>query len=90
MCIRDRLYLAIAASILGYSLWSYLLQHYPAGQVAPLTLGVPVVGIICADYFLSEAISSSQWIGITLVMFGLLINTFGSKIAGHLKQYRLS
>jgi len=39
------LYLALAASILGYSLWSYLLTHYPAGQVAPLTLGVPVVGI---------------------------------------------
>lgn len=46
------MYLAIAASILGYSLWSYLLTHYPAGQVAPLTLGVPVVGIFCASFFL--------------------------------------
>lgn len=82
------LYLAIAASILGYSLWSYLLQHYPAGQVAPLTLGVPVVGIICADFFLSETIGASQWLGITLVMFGLLINTFSGKLVGRFKRYR--
>lgn len=72
-------YLAIAASILGYSLWSYLLTHYPAGQVAPLTLGVPVVGIICAAIFLEEVISFQQTIGIVLVMLGLLVNAVGGK-----------
>jgi O-acetylserine/cysteine efflux transporter len=71
------LYLAIAASILGYSLWSYLLSHYPAGQVAPLTLGVPVVGIFCASFFLDESISQQQYIGIALVMLGLVINAVG-------------
>ena len=72
-------YLAIAASILGYSLWSYLLSHYPAGQVAPLTLGVPVVGIICAAVFLNENISDQQYIGIFLVMVGLVINAIGGR-----------
>lgn len=74
------LYLAIAASLLGYSLWSYLLTYYPAGQVAPLTLGVPVVGIICASYFLDEEINSQQTIGILLVMLGLLVNAVGARI----------
>lgn len=73
------LYLAIAASILGYSLWSYLLSNYPAGQVAPLTLGVPVVGIFCAAFFLGETISEQQYIGIALVMIGLIINAVGGK-----------
>ncbi|MCO4798265.1 MAG: EamA family transporter [Colwelliaceae bacterium] len=73
------MYLAIAASILGYSLWSYLLTHYPAGQVAPLTLGVPVVGIFCASFFLGEVITIQQYIGIALVMFGLVINAIGGK-----------
>ncbi len=72
-------YLAGAASILGYSLWSYLLTHYPAGQVAPLTLGVPVVGIFCAQLFLEEVIAQQQYIGIVLVMFGLLVNSLGGK-----------
>ncbi|MDT0602383.1 EamA family transporter [Thalassotalea castellviae] len=72
-------YLAVAASILGYSLWSYLLSQYPAGQVAPLTLGVPVVGIICAALFLNESISEQQYLGICLVMVGLVINAVGGR-----------
>ncbi|WP_286262311.1 EamA family transporter [Thalassotalea atypica] len=84
------LYLAIMASIVGYSLWSYLLAHYPAGQVAPLTLGVPVVGLVCAMFFLDENVSMLQWLGITLVMFGLLINALGKKMFKWCKQRLLN
>ena len=73
-------YLAIAASIIGYSLWSYLLTHYPAGQVAPLTLAVPVVGMVSAVILLDESMSAQQIWGICIVMLGLLVNTFGSKL----------
>ena len=73
-------YLAIAASMIGYSLWSYLLTHYPAGQVAPLTLGVPIVGIMSASILLNEQMSEQQIVGIVIVMLGLLVNTFGSKL----------
>ena len=73
-------YLAIAASIIGYSLWSYLLTHYPAGQVAPLTLAVPVVGMVSAVILLDESMSTQQIWGICIVMLGLLVNTFGSKL----------
>jgi len=72
-------YLAIGASIIGYSLWSYLLGRYPAGQVAPLTLGIPVVGIVCASLFLNEVINTQQSIGIVVVMCGLVINTINGK-----------
>ncbi len=74
-------YLALGASIAGYSMWSYLLAHYPAGQIAPLTLGVPVVGLICAAYFLGEDISVMQMTGIVLVMCGLIINALGVRIS---------
>lgn len=74
------LYLALGASILGYSLWSYLLTHYPAGQVAPLTLGVPVVGIVCASVLLGETITNQQILGIGFVMTGLVVNAVGGKL----------
>jgi len=74
-------YLAIAASIGGYGLWSYLLGRYPAGTVAPLSLGVPIVGISVSGYFLNETITSTQWVGISLVFVGLIINAFGSKLS---------
>ena len=73
------LYLALGASMLGYSLWSYLLAHYPAGQVAPLTLGVPVVGLLLAMLLLNEGLNTLQIIGIILVMFGLVVNALGGK-----------
>lgn len=82
-------YLAIAASIIGYSLWSYLLTHYPAGQVAPLTLAVPVVGMVSAALLLGESMSSQQILGITVVMVGLLVNTFGEKFYQRLNIRRV-
>jgi len=82
------LYLAIAASMLGYSLWSYLLSKYPAGQVAPLTLGVPVVGILCSTFFLDEQLSENQVLGMILVMLGLMINALGRKLIVTIKLNR--
>lgn len=35
-------YLVAVATMMGYGMWSYLLKTYPAAQVAPLTLGVPM------------------------------------------------
>ena len=74
------LYLSILATVVGYGLWSHLLKKYPAAQVAPLTLGVPVVGISSAALILGETINQAQWIGISLVVLGLLVNTFGKRL----------
>ncbi|MEH6445045.1 MAG: EamA family transporter [Oceanospirillaceae bacterium] len=68
------LYLAVMATLVAYSLWSYLLSRYPAGQVAPLTLGVPVVGLASASILLDEQLDSIQITGIIIVMLGLVIN----------------
>ena len=73
-------YLAIGATISGYGLWSYLLGRYPAGTVAPLSLGVPIVGISVSAYFLNESITDMQWIGGSLVLLGLIINAFWAKL----------
>ncbi len=74
------LYLAGVATIFGYSSWAHLLRHYPASQVAPLTLMVPVVGLITAWLALGETLGLWQLVGIVLVMLGLLVNTFGAKL----------
>ncbi|MCB5162925.1 EamA family transporter [Marinomonas algarum] len=72
-------YLSIFATLAGYGLWNYLLSRYPAATVAPLTLGVPVVGLTSAQVFLSEAVSPMQWVGILIVLTGLMLNTFGGR-----------
>jgi len=72
-------YLAIVATIVGYGLWSHLMSRYSAGTVAPLTLGVPVVGLASAALFLDEKIGPFQWLGIVLVLIGLIMNTLGGR-----------
>jgi drug/metabolite transporter (DMT)-like permease len=78
-------YLALVATILGYSLWGYLMSRYPASQVAPLTLGVPVVGLSFASIILDESLLPLQWIGVCFVLIGLLVNTFGARLFFQIK-----
>ncbi|MFI8607802.1 EamA family transporter [Pseudomonas sp. NPDC077649] len=81
-------YLAFAATILGYGLWSRLLSRYPASQVAPFSLLVPVVGIGCAALLLGERLGALQLVGAALVMGGLLINVWGGKLLERLRLWR--
>ena len=69
-------YLALVATLYGYVAWGRLLQRYPVAQVAPLTLLVPLVGLMCARLFLDEQLTRWQWLGILLVLLGLVLNIF--------------
>lgn len=79
-------YLAFGATILGYGLWSRLLSRYPASQVAPFSLLVPVVGISSSALLLGERLVSLQMAGAALVMVGLLINVCGGRLLDGWRQ----
>lgn len=73
------LYLAYVASLLGYGGWGYLLLRYPASQVTPLALFVPVVALLAGVLFMAEQLTAWHWLGIVVVMASLLIHVFGAK-----------
>lgn len=75
-------YLAFVATLLGYGLWSRLLSRYPASQVAPFSMLVPVVGLSSSALLLNEQLSQLQMIGAALVMAGLAVNVFGARLYG--------
>ena len=77
MSIFAIVYLAFIATLIGYGLWSRLLSRYPASQVAPFSLLVPIVGLASASLFLDEQLSEAQIVGALLVMAGLAVNVFG-------------
>ncbi|OZB29439.1 MAG: O-acetylserine/cysteine exporter [Pseudomonas sp. 34-62-33] len=79
-------YLAFGATILGYGLWSRLLSRYPASQVAPFSLLVPVVGISSSALLLGERLGSLEMAGAALVMVGLLINVCGGRLLDGWRQ----
>lgn len=74
------LYLALLATLIGYGLWSTLLAKYPAGKVAPLSLLVPVAGLITAQIVLKEKLTTIQWGGGLIIILGLLISNFSHRL----------
>ncbi len=81
-------YLAFIATMLGYTLWGKLLGRYPASQVAPFSLLVPIVGLASAALLLDEGLTSMQFLGAVLVMAGLCVNVFGGWLRQRLMPAR--
>ncbi len=79
------LYLAWIATLLGYGLWSRLLSRYPANQVAPFSLLVPLVGLSCGWLVYGERLQEVHFIGGGLLMAGLVINVFGTRMLARLR-----
>lgn len=71
------LYIAFVATLFGNGTWSELLAKYPATQVAPIALLVPVTGLLTAQVVLGEQLSSQQWLGCFVILLGLGIMNFG-------------
>ena len=84
--IGSVLYLAYAATFIGYGLWSWLITRYPASVVAPLALLVPVVGLSSTALLLGEAVMLWQGAGAMLVMAGLVVHVFGGRINDNRKK----
>ncbi len=78
------IYLAFAATIIGYAIWGNLLSRYETWRVAPLSLLVPVVGILSAALCLDETLSAQQMLGASVIIIGLLVNVFGGRLSQRL------
>ncbi|MBP2850023.1 EamA family transporter [Dickeya oryzae] len=74
------MYLSFISTLIGYAIWGNLLSRYETWRVAPLSLLVPVVGILSASLLLGESLSGRQLSGAALVMLGLLVNVFGTRL----------
>lgn len=82
------LYLALVATLFGFGTWSKLLSRHPASQVAPLSMLVPVTGLLTARIVLGERLSLLQWGGCLLVITGLLVSAYGVQNLRRLLQDR--
>ena len=75
-------YLALLSTLLGYGLSTRLLQRYAASTVAPLSLLVPVIGLLSAMLLLGEYPTGMQWLGTAGVLLGMVVNQFGGRWLG--------
>jgi len=74
-------YIVYPSTLIGFSTWSWLLSRYPAATVAPFTLLVPIFGFTASALVLDEPLSIWKISAAALVISGLCINLFASRIA---------
>ncbi|WP_203338671.1 EamA family transporter [Nocardioides limicola] len=75
-------YTVLVGTLLGSGIWTWLLSRHPAGQVAPFSMLVPVVGMSSAWLVLGETLSTGEWIGAVVVVGGVLLGSSGVRARG--------
>ncbi|NMB28064.1 MAG: EamA family transporter [Tissierellia bacterium] len=74
------LYLSFGATLFGYGMWSQLIAKHSIGEIAPLSLLVPITGLLTARIVLSEQLSKMQWLGVIIILIGLIITNLDPKV----------
>ena len=74
------LYIAYLATIFGFGAWNWLIQRHPVSSIAPFTLLVPVVAIVCSSYYLGEPLQTWKIMAGALVLGGVCVNLVGPRI----------
>jgi O-acetylserine/cysteine efflux transporter len=71
--IFSALYLAFLATLFGYGVWTMLFTKYPTATVAPLSLLVPITGLLASSLVLGEKLTGMQWLGGGIILLGLMV-----------------
>jgi len=72
-------YNGIAATLIGFGLWSFLLKRYEASVVAPFSLLVPVFGMSFAALLLGESLTPVKLMAGAVIMVGLILTVMPAR-----------
>lgn len=79
-------YVAVASTVVGYSIWGTLLSRHTAALVTPFALLIPVVGMATAALVLGERITAGEALAGLLVLSGLALAVLGPRWAGRRRR----
>ncbi|MBU6956852.1 EamA family transporter [Pseudomonas sp. CVAP len=67
-------------TLFGYWVWNSLLKRYPVSTVAPLSLLVPVFGLLGSVTIFNESLSINKIVAVVLIVSGLGVGLYGQRI----------
>ncbi|GMR09052.1 MAG: EamA family transporter [Gammaproteobacteria bacterium] len=67
-------YLGVVGSVVGYSLFFYIIKHVSAAKVGMLPLLTPLLALFIGRYANNEVISVQVWMGTLMIMSGMLLH----------------
>ena len=77
---------SFANALFGYSVWNWLLARHRAVDVAPMGLLVPLFGLSASAWILAEPMPGWKLTAAALVVAGLAINVWATRMANNHKQ----
>jgi len=80
MAIFSILFQVYPTTLIGYWVWNSLLQKYPISNVAPLSLLVPIFGLLGSFLIFNEEIGALKALACIFIMLGLIVNVFGKRL----------
>ena len=73
------LFMGLGNTVLGFGVWSSLIQRHGASRVAPLSLLVPVFGMLASALAFHEGFPPGKVLGAALIALGLVLHVFGGR-----------
>ncbi|WP_415757041.1 EamA family transporter [Pseudomonas sp. LT1P18] len=64
-------------TLFGYWVWNSLMKRYPVSTVAPLSLLVPVFGLLGSVMIFNETLSLNKIVAVVLIVSGLGVGLYG-------------
>jgi O-acetylserine/cysteine efflux transporter len=80
------LFQSYITTIFGYWVWNSLMKKYPTSTVAPLSLFVPVSGLITSWLVFGEHISTGKIFAALLMLSGMIVFLFAKAIDGYFRS----
>ncbi len=74
------IYLAIMGSVLGFSMYFFLLNHVEASKVALITLVTPVSALLLGSWLNNEPLTVWVFVGTALILSGLASYQWGERL----------
>lgn len=66
-------------TLFGYWIWNSLLKQYPVSTVAPLSLLVPIFGMLGSVLIFNERLSPMKVAAVILIVSGLVVGLYGQR-----------
>jgi len=75
-------YLGVIGSVIGFSLYYYILKNMAVSKVALTTLITPVLALLIGKQFNSEIVPITVWLGTFCIIMALVFHQWGDRALG--------
>jgi drug/metabolite transporter (DMT)-like permease len=83
-------YLGVIGSVVGFTLYFYVIKHVRANTVALITLVSPVAALLVGRALNAEQVGPRVWVGTALVLSGLALHQWGGVFVRRITAFATS